>query len=280
MSKILKTSPSKKKKITFFVFGFALCLMVFGGAQLSVAKAQEGGSIEAPEDFVLRAVASYVIDHGDGILAGKLLDILLQRKEERLGIIHDPGSRSPVERTCYRDGDGLQCVAEGWEIIPISTTAATTTFAERHRMNDTIVYLDDAEIQGLGFVSSSFRVFMGTSTSQYVTSTGNASSTEIPRNLIQGTHFPTSSRRIEFDENYTNIVKSTSTARTVGVVNNGNGTKLTSSTFVVIFLQDFSSQNNNTGICANIAQCEPVTSTAHRGGEWQARYKYHYVVNL
>lgn len=308
MSK-LKIHWLKKKKIAYFALGFALCLLVLGGAQKSIASAQVGNSLESVEDSILRAVAGYVVDHGDGLLAGKLLDILIERKQERLGIISDINQRSPISNVCFRDSDGLRCVVQGWEEMTLS--AASTTTAEPNMLS-VPYFIDYAEIEVNGVVSSSFALSMGTTTAGFVNnpatttqaSPGNGTpNSGVPDGLIQSTYFVTSSnagdvgrptflaqasstQRVEMQPNYRYLISASSSARVSpsNVLGYGfQSVPVATSTRVTVFARNIISITSSTiylPFCDRAAvECEPVTST-NRGWTAQARWRYHYAINL
>jgi hypothetical protein len=282
-----------KGKIAYLTIGFALCVLVLGGSR-AVVKATEDAGVESPEDLVLRAVASYVIDHGDGVVAGKLLDTLLARKEERMGVISNESNRSPVDRVCYKYPNGIRCVAEGWSTLDyLGASTATTTVSEANRLSVPFV-IDYAEIITTGYVTSTFAVSMGTSTSQYgPVSNASSSNAAYPDGIIQRSIIASSSltlasmRRIEMEGGNRGFIVATSSRGIMTPTQDQFGPSggarwvVPTSTFVMLFLQDESNPEDVTnGFCPEDGNtCTTVTSTANQMNV-SARYKYHYEVNL
>lgn len=256
--KIKKLIQSLGMGATFAIMA-ALVVLVGGRAVLAVS--------ETPAEEKLKISLANFLDNNPNselaILLARTLSLGgVASGNESTGAVEElEKGNNPVRNVCFKDSDNqYQTVCEGWEEFDLPST--TTTYSEQNRLGQNF-YIDYAEAELTGTVSSTFRLYLG------VTNTPagipiNATALTLPNQLIDGYQFVTSTTNIQDKFNYRNVVTMFNTSTFTNQF-----VRVATSSYVTVFLQAY------TGTVCGADVCEPVTSTA-RGYSGKIRYHYHY----
>ncbi len=261
---MLTTQSNNRFKILVVALIVLTGAVVFGKAVLA------DGYIDARETVAVQ-LSNYLDKHPDAELARQLATWLVPSKEEVQGILFDQKDESPISKVCFRDSDGAKCIVTGWEEFPLPST--TVSSSEKNLLGFN-AYIDYAESELLGPVSSTFNLFLGVTTTANVPYNASATAGAVPNNLIDGTEYVTSTAPVQFVNGnkveYRNLRNSMEDQGTSG----NQVVRFSTSTLLTVFLQS----DEAAGSCTAGA-CEEVTSTI-RGFTGFIRYRYHYSKSL
>lgn len=301
------------KKFLKVISGMLIGLgLSYGFVAMASGEGVVGTEVLVREKVVV-SLSQYLDKHPDAEIAHKLALWLVPTKAEvdSLGstlvtpilFSTNGGGETRTQTVCYKDSSNARCTIVGWEEI-VQAPAATTTIANpvdrlagnaggvsstisvSQKVGDTI-YIDQAELELRGIVSSSIYAQVGTSTVQG--GAFNLTQAQAPFGIIQRTLFTTSTNLAEMNPQYQNLVQATSTYSinpTAGGLGNWSGVKMTTSTFLTVSLYDQVIGAAGTVMCQNggiggyiAGACEQVTST-NRGFTVFFRYRYHLTRSL